>query len=68
MEINTHYTVQCVLLDRYSAIVAKIRDEKQKTKQNWKEVENFDICVFVIFGRYCQKVISGGKTGRAMAQ
>ena len=35
----------------------------EKNQANWTRVEDFDICIFVIFYRYCQKPFSGDETG-----
>ena len=45
-----------------SIILAKISAQKQKTKNNWTRVENFDICFFVTFAHLCQKFITGEQT------
>lgn len=44
-------------------ILEKISGQNLKIEQNWKKAENFDACFFVIFYRFCQKVIFGEKIG-----
>ena len=51
-----------VLQSWYNPIMAKSR----KTKKNWKSVENFDICFFVIFDCSSQEFISGGQNGELL--
>ena len=48
-----------VLQSLFNPIMAKSR----KTKKNWKSVENFDICLFVIFNCSPQEFISGWQKG-----
>ena len=37
--------------------------QNKKIKQNWTRPENFDICFYVSFYCYCQKLNYGGETG-----
>ena len=43
--------------------MAKCFAKCNKIKQNWRNLENFDICFCVSFDRYCQNIMCGGETG-----
>ena len=44
-------------------LVTKYLTKSKKIRQNLIRRENYGICFYVIFGRYCQISVSGGETG-----
>ena len=44
--------------------MTKYFPKSKKMKQTWTRPENFDICFWISFDRYYQKIIFGGEQER----
>ena len=58
---NKKMTVQAVIW--CLKLVTKIFGKSRNIKQHWTRPEKFDICFYIGFECYCQKLIFVGETG-----